>query len=71
MVLLSVIQLVFRTQKMGRAFKHLLQVKGSGLSEILMNQQNIMFVFLQVLKLVMETSVKIKDFSRMEVSTCI
>ena len=34
-----------------------------------MQQQNIMFVFLQVQKLVMVTTVKVKNFLRMEVST--
>ena len=34
-----------------------------------MHQQNIMFVFLQVQKLVMETTVKVKIFLRMDVST--
>ena len=32
-----------------------------------MHQQNIIFVFLQVLKLVMEITVKVKDILRMEV----
>ena len=32
-----------------------------------MHQQNIIFVFLQVLKLVMEITVKVKDFLRMQV----
>ena len=32
-----------------------------------MHQQNIIFVFLQVLKLVMEITVKVKDIIRMEV----
>ena len=34
-----------------------------------MYQQNIMFVFLQVQKLVMEATVKVKNFLRMDVST--
>ena len=34
-----------------------------------MHQQNIMFVFLQVQKLVMETTVKVKNFLPMDVST--
>jgi hypothetical protein len=69
MASLSVIERVFHIQKIVLAFKYSLQVKDSGSSEIWIHQQNIMFVSLQVLKLVMETSVKVKDILRMEVST--
>ena len=68
MASLSVVQHVFHAQKMGLVSRHLTQVKESGSSKIWMHQQNIIFVFLPVLKLVMETTVKVKNFSRMQVS---
>ena len=51
------------------AFEHLRQTKECWSSKIWMHQQNIMLAFLPAPKLVMETTVKVKDFLRMDVST--
>jgi hypothetical protein len=71
MALSSVILCVSHMKKVNFALKSKLQRKRCYLSQLWMPQPNIMFVFLQVLKSVLDPTVKVKENLQMEVSSAL